>query len=59
MIEVDQGGHTAKLKVMGFTDLVCLTDSYDFCVEDFKFYPIYEQRGLYEHEDGILGIAPV
>ena len=44
---------------MGFTDLVCLTDSYDLCIEDFKFYPIYEQKGLYDHQDGILGLAPV
>ena len=29
------------------------------CLDNFKFYPIYDQKGLSKHQDGILGIAPV
>ena len=44
---------------MAFTDLVCLgKTNEEFCVDDFKFYPIYEQHHMSQHEDGILGMAP-
>ena len=42
-IDIKQSGHTVELKVMAFTDMVCLGASgEEYCVDDFKFYPIYE-----------------
>ena len=57
-IDISQAGQDVNLKVMAFTDLVCLGDGQEFCADDFKFYPIYEEQGLSPHEDGIIGIAP-
>lgn len=58
-IDIDQGGRDVTLKVMAFTDTVCIGEGEELCNDDFKFYPIYEQTNLSSHEDGVLGIAPL
>ena len=48
----------ANLKVIPFTDTVCLGEEDKMCAYDFRFYSIYEQEGLSKHQDGIVGLGP-
>jgi hypothetical protein len=47
-----------NLVVHEYQDTVCL-DLEDTCAADFPFYVIFKQEGMYKHEDGVVGIAPI
>ena len=59
-LDMDLGGQSVELRVFAFTDTICLSDASDAtCIDNFKFYPIYEQKNLPKGSDGIVGIAPL
>lgn len=48
-IDIEQATKTLELKVIAFTDEVCLGEGDALCASDFKFYSIYEENGLSQH----------
>ena len=40
-------------------DTVCLTSDSQNCVQDFRWFAVtYQDGGLYDFQDGILGMVP-
>ena len=49
------------MDVITFTDTVCMLDQEStdgLCLDKFQFYAIYNQEGLQDGQDGIVGLAP-
>ena len=46
---------SAYLEGLEYTDTVCVL--LNSCVQDFEFFAVYEQTGLKEPLDGVLGLA--
>ena len=46
---------SARLEGIEFSDIVCIR--FDVCVPNFEYFAIFNQTGIKEPIDGILGLA--